>query len=341
MTGRVSRRSAVVAALALVLATPAAVATVSAHGNHVAADSQMTSEGTIVVETVSALNPGFVVVRADEGNRPGDPLGHVSVERTPDLTYRTSVAVPVDESAWAEWSGNKSVWVVLHDDTDGDGEFDFGTDTSAARRSSAASTRITVRKGDGGEARVLGATFEGQPVTDGAITVRQVDLPAAGHVVVSPVGSDGHVGSRSLSAGSHRNVTVPLNESFVAEQSRDVRVSVLAHRDDGDGEFDPADPVITAGDRTVGTYLTLASGSETDDGPLINTPTVTTAPPSATATATTADGDSEAAETPTDTAADGTATDAGGTAGSGPGFGVVLVVLAAGMALLAVRTRRE
>ena len=341
MTGHSPRRAAVVVATALLLATPLAVATVSAHGNHVAADSQVTSEGRVVVETVSALNPGFVVVRADEGDRPGDPLGHVFVERTPDLTYRTSVPVPIDESTWDEWSGNRSVWVVLHDDTDGDGEFDFGTDVSAARRSPAASTWITVRKGEDGQARVLGATFEGQPVTDGAITVRQVDLPAAGHVVVSPVGSDAHIGSRSLSAGTHRNVTVPVNESFVAEQSSDFRVSVLAHRDDGDGEFGPSDPVVTAGDRTVGTYLTLAPGDETDDGPLVNTPTVTTEPPSETPTATDSDGAGEPGDTATDTATDSTTAGPGGTAGSGPGFGVGLAVLALAAATLAARPRRR
>jgi len=341
MTGHSSRRAAVVLATVLLLTPPLAVATVSAHGNHVAADSQVISEGTVVVETVSALSSGFVVVRADEGDRPGDPLGHAFVERTPDLTYRTSVAVQIDESTWDEWSGNRSVWVVLHDDTDGDGEFDLGTDMSAARRSPAASTQITVRKGDDGEARVLGATFEGQPVTDGAITVRQVDLPAAGHVVVSPVGSDGHIGSRSLSAGTHRNVSVPVNESFVAEQSGDFRVSVLAHRDDGDGEFGPSDPAITAGDRTVGTYLTLAPGNETDDGSLINTPTVTTEPPSetptATATATDSEGAGEPGDTATETVTDSTTADADGTAGSGVGLAVLALVVAG----LAARPRRR
>jgi len=349
MSGRPSRRVAAVLALALALTTPLAVATVQAHGDHVAADSQVTDDGTVVVEAVSALTPGFVVFHADDGGRPGAPIGHEYVGRTPDLTYRTSVPVRIDDSTWAAWSGNRTIWAVLHNDVDGDEAFDPGTDVSAARLSPAARTKITVRKSDT-VARVLGMRFEAQPVADGTLTVRRVDLSEPGHVAVYPVGRNASIGSRSLAAGVHRNVTVALNESFVADRTRDVRVRVVAHRDDSDGVFGPADPPITAGDRPVQTYLTVAPGTGTDDGPLINTPTATTAPePSPTtspAGGSTSSDAGPAANAPTGTSPGGT-TDAGSgatdaTDGSGAGFGVALAALAVVLTVLVAvgRSRR-
>ncbi|ELZ26337.1 hypothetical protein C475_09112 [Halosimplex carlsbadense 2-9-1] len=349
MSGTASRRVAVVLALALALTTPLAVATVQAHGDHVAADSQVTDDGAVVVEAVSALRPGFVVLHADDGGRPGAPIGHEYVGRTPDLTYRTSVPVRIDDATWAEWPGNRTVWAVLHNDVDGDETFDPGTDASAARLSPAARTKITVRKSDG-VTRVLGMRFEAQPVPDGALTVRRVDFSAPGHVAVYPVGRNASIGSRSLPAGVHRNVTVALNESFVAERDRDFRVRVVAHRDDGDGAFGPADPPITAGDRPVQTYLTVAPGNGTDDGPLINTPTVTTAP-EASPTASPTDGSTAGSGTVTSAPAGTSPGGATGgepaatetTSGSGAGFGVALAALVVVLATLVAvgRSRRE
>ncbi|WP_415378498.1 hypothetical protein [Halosimplex sp. TS25] len=343
MAGTPSRRVAAVLVLAVVLATPLAVATVSAHGDHVAADSQVTGDGTVVVETVSALTPGFVVLRADDGGRPGEPLGHSYVGRTPDMTYLSSVAVGVGESVWADWSGNRTIWAVLHDDMDGNEAFDIGTDTSAAIRSRAAKTKITVRKSDGAEARVLGAQFDPQPVGDGALTVRRVDLPEAGHVAVRPVGTNATIGSQALDAGSHDNVTVGINESYVAEQSSDFRVHVVVHRDDGDGVFGPGDPPITAGDRAVGTYLTVSPDAEADDGPVINTPSATATPdPSngtTSATATPSATDSPPIESPSGPTS-GETDRPDGTAADGPGFGVAVGVLGLVLGLVTARSRR-
>jgi len=341
MSGASSRRLGVLLAVALALSTPVAVATVGAHGDHVRADSQVTDDGTVLVETVSSIRPGFVVLRADDDGRPGDPLGSVYVGRTPDLTYRTSVAVTIEPSAWAEWGTNRTVWAVLHADADGDEEFDYGTDRSVTTVNPAASTRFTVSKSDAGGARVLAAAFEPQRLDDGAVTIRRADLPAAGHLVVRPTGSNRTLGSRSLAAGTHRNVTVPLNESFVAERTREFRVRVVAHRDDGDGVFGPSDPPITAGDRAVGTYLTVAAGDASTDRPLFNTPVATTAS-GATATdppepVTEPPGAATTTDSPTDSLAT-TATDG---SGAGLGVAVALVAVVVGVLGVAARSRRR
>ncbi|WP_436906923.1 DUF7282 domain-containing protein [Halosimplex marinum] len=344
MSAATSRRFGVLLALAVVLSTPLAVATVGAHGDHVRADSQVSDDGTVLVETVSSIRPGFVVLRADAGGRPGDPIGSTYVGRTPAQTYRKTVAVSVDPTAWGEWGGNRTVWAVLHADADGDGEFDPGTDRSVTAANPAASTQITVRKSDAGPARVLAAAFDPQELDDGALTVRRADLPAAGHLVVRPAGSNRTVGTRSLAAGTHRNVTVALNESFLDERTRDFRVRVAAYRDDGDGVFGPDDAPITAGDRVVDTYLAVAHDDASTDRPLVVTPAPTTVgSPTAAATGTappatdSPDRATTAADPPAATGAT-TATD-----GSGAGFGVAAALLAVLVGALAVgvRSRRR
>ncbi|WP_436931348.1 DUF7282 domain-containing protein [Halosimplex halobium] len=344
MSGIASRRVVAALVIALALATPVAVATVQAHGNHVAADSQVTDDGTVLVEAVSSIRPGFVVLRADAGGRPGEPLGSVYVGRTPDLTYRTSVPVPLDESVWTGWEGNRTIWAVLHGDANGNEEFDYGTDLAVTNINPAASTRVTVRRSESGRASVLAAGFDPQPIDDGTITVRRADLPTAGHLVVYPTGGNRSVGSRSLPAGTHRNVTVPLNESFLAEQTRDFRVRVAAHRDRGDGVFGPSDPPVTAGDRVVDTYFAVAPENATDDRPLVNTPTVTTAPERSATDGPTAEGAAPGTGTDAPTSAPaGGPTDSApttdGTAGSGTGFGAALAALAVGFAALVAVVR--
>jgi hypothetical protein len=104
-------------------------------------------------------------------------------------------------------------------------------------------------------------------------------------------------------------------------------VAVAIHRDDGDGQFDPAtDRVVRVGDTPVATRLSLASAGRPSVRVNTPTPTSTAAPPS-----------TDATETPT--AASATATDT--TAASGPGVGpvgAVGAVLAFG--LLAAWRRR-
>ncbi|WP_123539328.1 DUF7282 domain-containing protein [Halosimplex salinum] len=338
-------RPVVALTLALLLAAPLAVATAGAHGNHVAVDSQVTSDGTVVVETVSSPTPGFVVLRADDGGRPGDPLGNEYVGRTPNQTFLADVPIRIDPSTWDEWAGNRTIWAVLHGDANGNEAFDYGADLAMTDINPAASTRFTVGKGDSTEARVLAAAFDPLPVTDGAVTLRRVDLPVAGHVAVRPVGQNETVGSRSLDAGTHRNVTVSLDESFLAEQERDFRVRVVAHRDDGDGTFGPDDPPITAGGDPVGTYLSVAPEEHSDgtDEPLINTPSATATPDASSGSAT-AIAEDPSASAPTEdstrepTDDEPTALDT--TVGSGPGFGGALAALGVLLVAAALVGRR-
>jgi len=302
----------------------AASASAGMHGNHLSVDPQVTSDGTVVVETAFTLRPGFVVLRADDGGEPGEPVGHTAVRGG---EFLRDVPVAVNESTWSEWDGNRTLWAVLHRD-DGDGEFDLADDRAMTDRNPAARARLSVRRGEGeGADRVLAADAQFQPIGGTGVTVRRVDLSADGYVAVESL--DGEVvGTQRLPAGTHSNVTVVLDESFVADQSDRFRVRAVAYHDDGDGLFDPSDRRVTAGGQSVGTSFTLEKGEE-EDGSIINTPAGTPIPsetPTGTATVTATATATAPAETPTDSA---TTTES---SESGPGFGVV----AALVALLAV-----
>lgn len=269
------------------------------HGNHVTVDPQVAADGTVVAETAASLTSGFLVVRADAGGRPGAPLGHTSLD---GAAFRTDVAVALDSPL----ADARTLWAVVHVD-DGDGEFDPATDRSVAARSPGARQSFVVRGGDR-PVHVLARGFDPLALADGALTVRRVSLARPGYVVAHPIDGDGVVGTRKLSAGTHANVTLSLDDSFVAARGDRFRLRLVAYRDDGDGRFDDGDRPVRVGGEAVGTDVVVdRSGSAgTDDGPAVVTPTPApdrtgrTRPPSTAATPT--------------------------TRGSGPGFGVAVAL---------------
>jgi PGF-CTERM protein len=318
-----------------------ASASAATHGDHVSVDAQASSDGTVVVETVSALGPSFVVLTTDDDGRPGEPVGNATVSAA---SFRRNVAVTLDDDAWGDWSGNRTFWAVLYRD-DGDGRFDPESDVSVATRNPAAETEFTLGRTDGGADRVLARVFNSQRLREGRLTVRRVDLSRPGYLVATSVEGDRVLGTRALDAGTHENVTVALNESFVAEQRREFRVRLLAYRDDGDGRFDAGDRPVTVGGERVATSMVVqrvgtgADGTVTTTRPLVVTPT----PGSGTATVTespTAVPTANPTSERTDDGATVEPTSADETSASGPGFEVAGALFAA-LVVVAVLGRKN
>lgn len=272
--------------------------------NYVSMDSQATADGTVVVESVFIERSGWVVLHAPaEGDeRLGEALGAARV-RTVNR-FRGDVAVPLDESVWRNWSTGEVV-VTLHGE-DGDGEF-TDADPPLAGFGTIVRDEATVARGD----RAL-VTAEGdfpQRVDGPAVELRRVSLPADGRVVLRNRTADGRVvGTRSLDAGDHRNVTVAVNESFY--ESRPGTFTLRAELRAGDGE------PFRAGNDTVATAFRVRPAS--GGGAVVTTPATASATPTGGPTATAG---------PTDTA--GTTTD------GQSGFGAAAVVAALLVALAA------
>jgi len=305
---------------------PVLAGAASRHGNHVSVDAQVSADGTVVVETAAWLASGFLVVRRDDGGQPGAPIGHAPLD---GAASRTDVEVSVDQSVWEDWSGNRTLWAVIHFD-DGDGQFDPATDRPAVTRSPAAQQSFALGEGDA-PARVLARQFDPLALRDGRVTVRAVALEGDGHLVATAPDSDEVVGTRRLAAGRHENVTLSLSDSFVADQDREFRLRLHAYRSDGDGSFGDGDRPVRVGGSVVGTevFVTPANASvDATAAPRIVTPGPTATPPSGVATGT----------TPPATPATGGPT---GTAASGPGFSLLasLCALLAGVAVALARRR--
>lgn len=312
------RRVALVAVLLVV-----AVAPIAAHTNHVSADAQVTADRAVVAEAVFLADDGWLVLHADDGGEPGEPIGHRYVE---DGEFRTDVAVNVTGSAWRDWSGAREVWVVAHHD-DGDGEWEPGEDEMLTSFGSLVGTEVTVERGDA-EAYVTAEEFGPHTTDDRRVRVRSVALPADGYLVLRNGSADGRVvGHAALSAGVHGNVPVALSESFSREAPDAFELFASVAVDDGDGTFDAEDDeAVTAGEATVGTTFGVKKeGSAVGTASPTPTPTeAETVTPTGTATATPSD-------SPT--------TAAGETGGDGAGFGAVAALVAV-VALLAALRRR-
>ncbi|MWG34980.1 DUF7282 domain-containing protein [Halomarina oriensis] len=320
------RRPFVLAVVCLVVAATVPLP-VSAHSNHLTTTSQVTSDGTVTVETVFVSQRAHLVVHANDDGEMGEALG--SRPLTPGGLQR-NVEVAIDDDVWADWGENRSVWVALHAD-DGDGQYD-ADDPVFTLFDRPVAERVTVGKGDA--ALVTGRGFYGQTTSGPDLSVGRVTIPDDGFLVVRDDETDRVVGTQAVDAGTHEALTVGLDESYYAEQSGGFSVRAQVYLDDGDGTFDDADRLVRAGDAPVETTLPVSFGgsgrNETGDGagvvtpgdPEVNTPAETTG---------------DASPGPTDTATVGTddsTPDTDASTGTGPGFGVVVALVAAVLASL-------
>lgn len=292
-----------------------------AHGNHLSTDAQVVADGAVLVESLFLLSDGYLVIRADDGGDPGEPIGHRAV----DSGFQRAVVVDTDRSFWADRDGPVRVHATLHSD-DGDGEFDVEDDP--VMRSPATGRAVSTFTAAPGEepAHLSARAFSGQSVDGPAVTIRRAAVPADAELVVHrstverTLGE--RLGSRTLSAGTHGNVTVPIDESAYEDLPADggARLWATIHVD--------GDP-LTVGGEPVRTLFEVRPSNGSDDEWSINTPVPTTgagAPGETTAGATDQPDDS------------GTTTDSG--SGGAPGFGLgVAVAVLLGLALLLVGRR--
>lgn len=314
-------RRALSVVVLLLIAIALVAAPVTAHINHAGTDSQVSENGTVVVETAYILADGWLVLHRDDGGEPGEVIGYTRIGKEGGL--KTDVTVSVDESAWANWS-NQTVWATLHRNR-GASTFDPKKDTALRFFGRPSGDPFILAKGERAVVTVSG--FAPQRTT-GNVTVRRATLPSDGYVVLHNGSTDGEVvGHVALSAGTHRNVSVPVDESFLRGRDRATLVAAL-YADDGDGQFDDGDRIVRAGKSPVatkfGVYPRLnANGTATPTPSLVTTPT-----PGAEDTATTSESES---------------TTGSPASGFGPGFGVSAAVasLIAVVSTLLVRVSRR
>lgn len=326
MTRRTARAVAALTLAALLVAPllGAAVGPVGGHGNHVTARSQVSADGSVVVESLFVLDGGYLVLH--EGSQRGDPVGHVRL----DQGGHRGVTVQTDEDWWASQEGAAPLVAVLHRDAEGGDDFDPSVDTPVSAFGSVASSSFTVGKGDA-PVNLVATKFSGHGVED-AVTVPRVELDRDGYVVVRAEADGGPgevVGHSAVAAGNHSDVEVPVDADALGEDGETVYLWVSLVRDDGDGAYGEGDEPVVVGDDPVRSRIqaTLGGGNGSLDVG-VNTPTATTDSTDGAATDSTANGSDDA---------DGDDSDEGT---SMPAVGVVGTV-AAVLAAVALGVRRR
>ncbi|MFD1512976.1 DUF7282 domain-containing protein [Halomarina rubra] len=304
---------------------------VSAHSNHLTATSQVSDDGTLLVETVFVSQRAHLVVHADDGGEMGAALGSRSL--TPGGLVR-DVEVDVAADQWDQWGENRTVWLALHAD-DGDGEYD-ADDPVYTRFNRPVAERVAVGKGS--PAIVTGQGFLGQYTDGPEVTVGRVTLPDDGLVVARDNETGDVLGTRALAAGTHREVAIGLNESFVAAQDGQFVVRTQLYADDGDGRLGDADRPLRVGNLTLETTLPVVStGDGNGSAPVVNTPTQ----PAINTPAKTTGTSPPAESSPTSTAPSTDSTSpTPPSSGTGGGFGVGVAFVAATLASVLWFVRR-
>jgi hypothetical protein len=303
-----------------VLATLVGAGVAGGHSvNYVSADAQVSDDGTVVVEGAFIEESGWAVVHERTADGYGEALGATRLPRR--NAFYTDIAVAIEEPAWRNWT-SREVVVVLHGE-DGDGAF-TDDDPPLAGFGTVVQSRVVVERGP--TALVTGEGDFPQRTDEPRVVVRRATLPADGHLVVRNRTADGRVvGSRALDAGTHRNVTVSVNESFHEATGGSFAAHVGLHRDDGDAEFDGDESAVEAGNDSITTRFNVEPARS---GGVVTTPVPTTAPPG---------GNGTSSGTATDDPTASGTTDTGGQ----PGFGVVAAALAPMLLALGAWARRH
>jgi hypothetical protein len=115
---------------------------------------------------------------------------------------------------------------------------------------------------DRGEAAasVRGLTFAAQTIENETINVRTAALPDEGHLAVQAIVNETRgaiLGSIPLEAGTHRNVSAPVEVDRLTEPNTTAAVLAIAYGDDGNGRLDAGDRPVTVGSEPVGTHLVI------------------------------------------------------------------------------------
>lgn len=246
------RRMLLLVVLLTVLVAPAA-----AHTNHVSADTQISADGTVVVEALFPADDAWIALHLDDDGDPGTVVGY---RRITGGEFHEDTTVEVENETWRNWTGSRRLHVVLHN-PDGDGEFDPAADDAITSFGDVVGDELLLEKGS--SARVTGESFGPEETTDSGVTVRSATLPEDGYLVVRNQSADGAVvGHTALEAGTHDSISVAIDEGFYRTRDEQFTVFATVVVDNGDGEFDADDTRLSVDDEPVGTLLGITKVAE-------------------------------------------------------------------------------
>lgn len=189
-------------------------------------DQPLDSDGLVTIDRATVPDDGWLAVYYDDGGVPGLIIGYAALE----AGVNEQIKVDVIDSAVTEL-----LYIVLHHDSNGDGEFDIPLNDPPFRQDDQAVDPFTFRT----------APFQyfvayDQPIQEQAdevgIVIETVFVLIDSWVVVQEVDAEGELGEflgrTAVNAGINHNVFVPVNGIEAGQV-----VMVTLYRNSGDAEL--------------------------------------------------------------------------------------------------------
>jgi hypothetical protein len=209
---------------------------------------------TVVVKSVLSQGPGFIVIHADGGGKPGPVAGYAAV----DDGLNTDVEVTLDKG-----DVTPILWPMLHVDDNTVGTYEFGTVQGADAPVKDASGNVITFPINAAPTLVM----DSQELADNTLTIKEALIDAPGWIAIHQ-NADGKPGpviaTYPLLPGVNSNAVITVDPAKAGDQ-----VFPMLHYDTGEigkyefGTVDKTDLPVSVDGNVVVAPLSLAGAAST------------------------------------------------------------------------------
>lgn len=233
----------------------------------VANDQAVSAENTLVVESATLPENGWLVVHRDNGGSPQVP-GIISVPKLVEEGTESDIVIELESGVTVE--DGETLWVMMHNDDGVKGTYEFdgsnGLDMPLRdKNDNVVNSSIVISAATNATASI---EAEDQEIVNNTVLVNTVTLQNDGWVVIhaddnaSPLVPDVISVPQFLEAGTHENVEVELVTDVILSQGD--MIWIMLHNDTGvageyefDGTNDIDPPLTDSEDQVITATITV------------------------------------------------------------------------------------
>lgn len=233
----------------------------------VANDQAVSAENTLVVESATLPENGWLVVHRDNGGSPQLP-GIISVPKLVEEGTESDIVIELESGVTVE--DGETLWVMMHNDDGVKGTYEFdgsnGLDMPLRdKNDNVVNSSIVISAATNATASI---EAEDQEIVNNTVLVNTVTLQNDGWVVIhaddnaSPLVPDVISVPQFLEAGTHENVEVELVTDVILSQGD--MIWIMLHNDTGvageyefDGTNDIDPPLTDSEDQVITATITV------------------------------------------------------------------------------------
>lgn len=233
----------------------------------VANDQAVSAENTLVVESATLPENGWLVVHRDNGGSPQVP-GIISVPKLVEEGTESDIVIELESGVTVE--DGETLWIMMHNDDGVKGTYEFndsnGLDMPLRdKNDNVVNSSIVISAATNATASI---EAEDQEIVNNTVLVNTVTLQNDGWVVIhaddnaSPLVPDVISVPQFLEAGTHENVEVELVTDVILSQGD--MIWIMLHNDTGvageyefDGTNDIDPPLTDSEDQVITATITV------------------------------------------------------------------------------------